>query len=47
MITPTGGNVPPGMALTGGRMRTRRSRRNKRKTRKTRNTRKQYKRRRT
>ena len=44
MITPTGGNVPPGIALTGGRMRTRRNRRNKRKTRK---TRRQHKRRRT
>ena len=44
MITPTGGNVPPGIALTGGRMRTRRTKRNKRKTRK---TRRQHKRRRT
>jgi hypothetical protein len=44
MITPTGGNVPPGIALTGGRMRTRRNRRNKRKTGK---TRRQHKRRRT
>ena len=41
MITPTGGNVPPGIALTGGRIRTRRTRRNKRKTRR------QHKRRRT
>lgn len=41
MITPTGGNVPPGIALTGGRMRTHRNRRNKRKTRR------QHKRRRT
>ena len=41
MITPTGGNVPPGIALTGGRMRTRRTKRNKRKTRR------QHKRRRT
>ena len=47
MITPTGGNVPPGIALTGGRMRTRRTKRNKRKTRKTRKTRRQHKRRRT
>lgn len=41
MITPTGGNVPPGIPLTGGRMRTRSNRRNKRKTRR------QHKRRRT
>ena len=47
MITPTGGNVPPGIALTGGRMRTRRSRRNKRKTHKTHKTRRQHKRRHT
>jgi hypothetical protein len=44
MITPTGGNIPPGMALTGGRMRTRRTKYNRRNTRK---TRRQHKRRRT